>query len=58
VAGLPTTYSGRKAWLGYEPDFVYQYATINPGTTWRKFIDLAVHFSRHTRHYVVMRLTD
>jgi hypothetical protein len=51
LEGLLTPYTGKKPWLGYEPDFVYRYQTLRPEVTWRQFIDLAVWFSEQAHRY-------
>ncbi|USQ81190.1 PD-(D/E)XK nuclease family protein [Ornithinimicrobium faecis] len=55
VEGVPdilTEYTGRKDWLGYEPNFVYRYASLTPDATWAELRDLAVWFSGRTTEFV------
>ncbi|MFC5263021.1 PD-(D/E)XK nuclease family protein [Kribbella qitaiheensis] len=51
LAGLLNPYRGQKVWLGYEPDFVYRYATLKPDITWRQFMDLATWFTSAAHSY-------
>lgn len=44
-------YTGNKKWLGYEPNFVYRYATLNPNTTWAELTEVAVHLSRRAHAF-------
>jgi hypothetical protein len=45
LQGTLSGYSGKKEWLGYEPDFVYQYRPLTATTTWRQCADVCLHFS-------------
>lgn len=45
-------YKGKKAWLGYEPNFVYRYAELTPNTTWSELLTLAVWFTRRTHAFL------
>ena len=45
-------YTGKKVWLGYEPNFVYRYAEITPSTTWAELLTLAVWFTGRTYAFV------
>jgi hypothetical protein len=39
-------YAGKKQWLGYEPNFVYRFALLQPETTWHDLLGLVLWFSR------------
>ena len=45
-------YTGRKTWLGYEPRFVYRYASLAPSTTWRELVGLVLWFSNRALDFV------
>lgn len=52
LEGLLQPYTGAKEWLGYEPNFVYRYQTLDPSITWRQFVALVTHFSKTAETYV------
>jgi hypothetical protein len=49
--GLLEPYSGRKQWLGYGHQFVYRYAKLRPGTTWRDLVDIGEHLTARAVSY-------
>jgi hypothetical protein len=44
-------FTGRKQWLGYGHEFVYRYAKLRPGTTWRDLIDVGEHLTTRSVFY-------
>jgi len=38
-------YADKKAWLGYEPNFVYRFVPLTPGTTWDDLLALVEWFT-------------